>query len=118
MITTYRIESPQLVLSDRDAADVVVYCQPTDAEKEDLRRGFMLDPFDLEAVYDPDEVPRVESTRDGAFVIWKRPDNVSRGEAIQFEVSSLGIVILRSSTWCFSPSTSSQASAECRNTAC
>jgi magnesium transporter len=93
MILSYRIAAEQLMESGTDAADVLVYRQPTDAEKEDLKRLFALDPFDLEAVYDPDEVSRVESSQDGVFMIWKRPDNVSSGESIQFEVSSLGIVI-------------------------
>ena len=47
----------------------------------------------MEAIYDSDEVPRVENTPDSTFMIWKRPDNVSRNETIQFKVSSLGIVI-------------------------
>lgn len=93
MIVAYQIESSQLVPSNTETAHVLVYCQPTDAEKADLCRLFALDPFDLEAVNDPDEVPRVENTEDGVFIIWKRPDNVSQGETIQFEVSSLGIAI-------------------------
>jgi hypothetical protein len=93
MITAYKIESGQLTPSDTDAAHVLVCCQPTDAEKTSLCCLFALDPFDLEAVNDPDEVPRAENTQDGAFIIWKRPDNVSQGDAIQFEVSSLGIAI-------------------------
>lgn len=93
MITAYQISSGHLSPSDPDSAQILVYCQPTDAEKDDLQRQFALEPFDLEAVYDPDEVPRVENTPDGVFVIWKRPDNVSRGESILFEVSSLGIAI-------------------------
>ena len=93
MIAAYQISSGHLSPSDMDAAQVLVYCQPTDAEKDDLQRQFALEPFDLEAVYDPDEVPRVENTPDGVFVIWKRPDNVSRGESMLFEVSSLGIAV-------------------------
>jgi magnesium transporter len=78
---------------DRAAADIVVYGQPTDVEKEDCLRLTDLDPLDLEAVYDTDEVPRIESTEESTFVIWKRPDNMSRGESLQFGVSSLGIVV-------------------------
>ncbi|MEI8207237.1 MAG: magnesium transporter CorA family protein [Kiritimatiellales bacterium] len=90
---SYRIESAQLVPSAADEANVLICCEPTDAEKGILLTQFDLDPFDMEAIYDSDEVPRVENTPDGTFMIWKRPDNVSRSETIQFEVSSLGIVI-------------------------
>lgn len=93
MITSYRIESARLVPSTVDDANVLVYCEPTDEEKASLLAQFDLDPFDMEAIYDADEVPRVESTPDSTFMIWKRPDNVSRSETIQFEVSSLGIVV-------------------------
>jgi len=93
MITSYRIESARLVPSAVDEATVLICCAPTDAEKASLLTQFDLDPFDMEAIYDSDEVPRVENTPDSTFMIWKRPDNVSRSETVQFEVSSLGIVI-------------------------
>lgn len=93
MITTYRIESQQLVQCGTDSAAVFMYFQPTDAEKDDLSRQFNLDRTDLDAVFDPDEVPRMEGEQNRTFIIWKRPDNVSIGDAVQFEVSSLGIAI-------------------------
>ena len=94
MIMTYRIESARLIQSNEAEANIFVYCQPTDAEKEALQNKFDLDPFDVEAIYDSDEVPRVEYMQDGGlFMIWKRPDNITSDETIQFEVSSLGILI-------------------------
>lgn len=93
MITSYHILSGQLTQCEIDSASVLVYLTPTDIEKDDLLRQFDLDRTDLEAVFDPDEVPRVESTPDRTFIIWKKPDNVSIGDAVQFEVSSLGIAL-------------------------
>lgn len=93
MITSYCILSQQLVQCEIDKASVFVYFQPTDVEKDDLLRQFDLDKTDLDAVFDPDEVPRIESSPERTFIIWKRPDNVSIGDAVQFEVSSLGITI-------------------------
>ncbi len=93
MITSYCILSQQLVQCEIDKASVFVYFQPTDVEKDDLLRQFDLDKTDLDAVFDPDEVPRIESSQERTFIIWKRPDNVSIGDAVQFEVSSLGITI-------------------------
>ena len=93
MITSYLIESRQLVQCEKKSATVLIYFQPTDIEKEDLLSQFALDPPDLDSISDPDEVPRLEIDSDHTFMIWKRPDNVSIGEAVQFEVSSLGIAI-------------------------
>lgn len=94
MISAYQIESSQLMQCEKDSAAILVYYQPTDAEKEDLLRVSALDPMDLEAIYDPDEVPRIESFGDNTLLIWKCPDNVSSVEhPIQLNVSSLGIVI-------------------------
>lgn len=95
MISFYRIESGHLTAGDRDRADVLVYSQPDDAEKAGLLKDFNLDPLDLEAIYDPDEVPRVEWSTDHTFIVWKRPDNVSHGASIQFDVFSLGLLLMR-----------------------
>lgn len=93
MKASYRIETDQLVETTDNRAVISLYCQPGEAEKEALLRETGLDPADLEAIFDPDEVPRVERIRDGMLLIWKRPDNVSRGDTLQFEVSSLGIIV-------------------------
>lgn len=96
MISTYQIESSRLVESDKESAAILVYHQPSDTEKEDLLRISGLDPMDLESVYDPDEVPRVETFGDSTLLIWKCPDNAAIAEPpVQFNVSSLGIVIGR-----------------------
>jgi len=94
MLSCFCIESFQLVPCDKERATVMVYSLPTDAEKEELLGRFDLDPLDLEAVCDPDEVPRVEIDHESAFIIWKRPDNVSCAESIQFDVSSLGVLAM------------------------
>ncbi len=96
MISAYQIESSQLLQCEKDAAGILVYYQPTDSEKEDLLRVSGLDPMDLEAIYDPDEVPRIESFAENTLLIWKCPDNVTCADhPVQFNVSSLGIVIGR-----------------------
>ncbi len=97
MISAYQIESSRLLECDKESAAVLVYHQPSDAEKEDFLRVSGLEPLDLESVYDPDEVPRVETFEDNTLLIWKCPDNVAMAESppVQFNVSSLGIVISR-----------------------
>jgi hypothetical protein len=54
MISSYRIEAGKLAPSEKDQANIFVYIQPTEAEKEDLLGMFALDPLDMEAIYDPD----------------------------------------------------------------
>jgi magnesium transporter len=93
MIHAYRIESAQLMEISPELADILIISKPTDTEKEVLGKEFALDPLDVEAIFDPDEVPRIESSRDSTLLIWKCPDDISRGDTIQFGVSSLGIAI-------------------------
>lgn len=93
MKTTYQIKSEGLVSCPPEEASVFLYCEPTEAEKRELAATTDLDAVDLDGVFDPDEVPRVEFMPDKMFMIWKRPDNTTTREAMQFEVSSLGIVM-------------------------
>jgi len=91
MKTTYSIQAEQLVpVESAEAASIFVYEQPTEQEKAELLTMFWLDSVDLESVYDPDEVPRIEYSPEGTFVIWKVAENITHGQTIQFEVSSLG----------------------------
>ncbi len=92
MVAAYRIDSNQLIPCKSDEASILIYSQLTDAEKIDLLRLPVLDQANLDAIFDADEVPRVESSDQSTLIIWKRPNNVSSIEALSFEVSSLGIV--------------------------
>lgn len=89
----YRIEGGVLVPCDAEQACVLHYVEPTEDEKTELLRVYDLDPSDLDGVFDPDEVPRIEFSDDKMFTIWKRPDNATQDRMVQFEVSSLGIVV-------------------------
>lgn len=95
MIAALRIQEGQLVQSEMSEATILVYSQPTNAEKDQLLREFSLDPLDLEAINDPDEVPRIEILEDGLLIIWNWPDNVSCGDTVQFEVSTIGLFLGR-----------------------
>lgn len=94
MKSAYRIESAGLAACDEAEARVFLYSSPTEAEKEEILRMTALEQGDLEGIFDPDEVARLEHSEDGTLLIWKRPDNVTTGNTIQFEVSSLGIVLM------------------------
>ncbi len=94
MIKTYRIQSGGLLAEcDKSEAEIVFYSQPSNAEKQDLMREYDMDPLDMESIYDPDEVPRMELSPGKMLLIWKCPDNVSRADTIVFEVSSVGLLL-------------------------
>jgi magnesium transporter len=93
MKSTYSIQTDQLTPAGEDNGTVFIYSQPSEEERNQLLQQFHLDRLELEAINDPDEVPRLENIPDGLLIIWKRPDNVSRGETVEFEVSSLGLVL-------------------------
>jgi magnesium transporter len=89
----YDVDGGRLAECGEGQASVIVYENPSEQEKEELCRAYDLDPMDIEGVLDPDEVARVEFTPERTFVIWKMPDNVTISGTIQFQVSSLGIIL-------------------------
>ncbi len=93
MKMTYQIKAEGLAPCSPEAATVFLYCEPTEEEKREILTATDLDAVDLDGVFDPDEVPRVEFLPDNTFMIWKLPDNITTNEATQFEVSSLGVVM-------------------------
>ena len=93
MISSFQIEDGQLVQCDINRASILVYSRPDNNEKEQLLREFPLDPLDLEAINDPDEIPRIEPIHDGLLIIWNWPDNVRNDDTIQFGVSTIGLLI-------------------------
>ena len=93
MKSAYRIEAAGLVACDDAEARVFLYSEPAEAEKEEILRITALEHGELEGVFDPDEVARLEHSEESTLLIWKRPDNVTTGKTIQFEVSSLGVVL-------------------------
>ena len=96
MITAYCIQTGLLVPSEQNEATIFVYSGAlTDDERGQLLQEFPFDPVDLEAINDPDEVPRIEISQDGLLIIWNWPDNVSYGDTIQFEVSTIGLFLGR-----------------------
>lgn len=94
MMSMYCIQAGQAIPGEKSEASIFVYNGPlTDAEKYQLLQEFPLDPLDLEAINDPEEVPRIEVSPDGLLIIWSRPDNISSGDTVQFEVSTLGLFL-------------------------
>lgn len=95
MISNYKIEADQLVPAGKDDAHILFYFAPTPEERKQLIDEFRIDPVNMDAINDPDEVPRIESNHESVLIIWKLPDNVSIGDTIEFQVSSLGLVLCK-----------------------
>jgi len=93
MKTYFEISQGALARSGPERAQVVVYGMPDEAEKQELLDALHIDRYTLESAFDPDEIPRVEFTPDQAYIIWKRPANVSFEDALKFQVSSLGLCL-------------------------
>ncbi len=89
----YVVSNGRLAECSETESSILVYENPSDQEREELCRTYDLDPMDIEGVLDPDEVARVEFTSERTFLIWKMPDNVTVKGTIQFQVSSLGIIL-------------------------
>jgi magnesium transporter len=96
VISAYCIQAGHLVPSEKNGAGIFVYSGPlTETEKGQLLQEFSLDPIDIDAINDPDEIPRIEASQDGLLIIWNWPDNVSCKDTIQFEVSTIGLFLGR-----------------------
>lgn len=74
------------------AADalITIVAEPSEAEKQALVDNHGFDRHDIESALDAEEISRAELRSDGAFVVWKRPDNVSFQQQLKFDVSSVG----------------------------
>jgi len=69
---------------------ITLVAEPSEPEKQVLVAAHGFTPHDLESALDSEEIARAELRPDGAFVVWKRPDNVSFQQQLKFDVSSVG----------------------------
>lgn len=93
MIFGYQFQNGSVVQVQEDSAEVIVICSPTQQERTRILEEFGLDQVTLDSILDPDEISRVEVYDEYKLIIWKHADNASAAESIEFNVSSLGILI-------------------------
>jgi magnesium transporter len=72
-----------------------MYVNPDADERQTILRTTNLDEHSLSSALDPDEVSRVEFKPEHTFIIWKRPENYSFQEHVGFNVSSVGLVLMK-----------------------
>jgi len=93
MLQKYDIIDKQLLATDQDAANILIYSNPTAEERQHLISILPIDQHSLSSALDPDEISRLELKPNLTFMIWKHPENYSYQEEIRFNVSSIGIVL-------------------------
>ncbi len=82
-----------IVPSERDNCAIDFYIKPDEGEKQEILKDLDFDEHTLSSALDADEVSRVEFDTDHTFIIWKRPNNYSFDQLLQFNVSSVGIIL-------------------------
>jgi magnesium transporter len=93
MKTALELRDGSIMPTTDERADVLVYVTPLAEEKRQIIETLRLDPHDLESALDPDEISRVQFYPDGLYVIWKRPKNISVGQHLRLDVSSVGLFL-------------------------
>jgi magnesium transporter len=90
MLSYYTLAEGLLQPCSPAEALITLVAEPSEAEKQVLVDSHGFDRHDIESALDPEEISRAELRSDGAFVVWKRPDNVSFQQQLKFDVSSVG----------------------------
>ncbi len=91
----FDIVDKSIVLSNSEDNTIDFYLNPDDAEKQNILKSLDFDEHTLSSALDADEVSRIEFEPGYTFILWKHPNNYSFENQLQFNVSSLGIVLTR-----------------------
>ncbi|MBN1907422.1 MAG: magnesium transporter CorA family protein [Deltaproteobacteria bacterium] len=95
MITYYEIKENRVIQSTRDNASVIVASTIQDNEKEEIKNKYCLDEYDMNSIFDPDEVPRIDFSDERLLLIWKSPIKATVSESIEFEIKVTGLILFR-----------------------
>jgi magnesium transporter len=95
MITYYEIKENRVIQSTRDTGSVMIASTIQDNEKEEIKNKFCLDEYDMNSIFDPDEVPRIDFSDERLLLIWKSPIKATVSESIEFEIKVTGLILYR-----------------------
>jgi magnesium transporter len=95
MVRRYELANGKIVESQNDQSPILVYVNPSDAEKKFLTEELKLDEHTLISSLDPDELSRLEFEPEHMALIFKRPKSYASCDNFLFRVSSLGIFLFK-----------------------
>ena len=95
MYKKFDIVDRVIVLSSNEDNAIDFYLNPDEAEKQIILKSLDFDEHTLSSALDSDEVSRVEFETDYTFILWKHPNNYSFENQLQFNVSSIGIILTK-----------------------
>jgi magnesium transporter len=93
VLTKYKFDNGSVLETADASANISVFIAPEESEKLMLRDQFGLDDYDLASALDADEIPRLESSGDRIFIIWKIPERAQIGGMIDLGVLTVGIAM-------------------------
>lgn len=94
MLKQFNLIKSRVVESPDQQGDILLYINPTEAEKKDLVEKLHIDEHTLVSALDPDELSRIEFEPDHLAVIFKRPRQFSADDnRLLFRVSSTGLFL-------------------------
>ena len=88
----FTVSRGELVHVEHGNEKLCICTLENDTEKEELIRDLKVDPFDLDAALDSDEISRIEFSTHVTSIIWKRPYRLSEN-AFDFGVASTGLFL-------------------------
>lgn len=77
----------------QEDARLHVFVAPNEQERSFILKQFDLDPYDLDSALDAEEVARIETSGNSAFIVLKVPQNAQGCEPSQLGVYSVGIIL-------------------------
>jgi len=93
MIQQMELAGGKVVPVEGREGNILVYVNPTDAERKHLVDTLKIDEHTLASALDPDELARLEFEPEHLAMILKRPRNYSSEDRFVFKVASVGIFL-------------------------
>jgi magnesium transporter len=97
MTKHYRILEGKLCESAAQDGNVILYVNPTEADRKMLINDRKIDEHTLNSALDPNELSRLEFEPEHAALIINRPRNYSSADEFYFTVSSMGLFLFKDS---------------------
>lgn len=82
-----------IVPCESENSQVDIFINPDENEKQKILKEVDFDEHTLSSALDADEISRIEFEQEYTFIVWKRPNNYSFDNKIQFNVSSIGFIL-------------------------